>query len=167
MFLCFFLSWVLVMKKIANKKLQQVWLEHSISQLIKPTQNVILKKMGLSFCDASERSVEGPSCQFSYIPGGSGFSEKTLILKETIFSSGKVKAFASYSSKQNSINCRGCSTALSISPEHYAHILHLWTSSLTAEANGNLKPGQIGHVAEAGDQNQMDLSSRETLVFTG
>lgn len=72
---------------------------HSISQLIKATQKVILKRRGLVFWDASERSTEGPSCQFSYTPGALGFSEKTLIFKETISSWGEVKAFAYYTSK--------------------------------------------------------------------
>ncbi|KAF2978866.1 hypothetical protein EK904_006115 [Melospiza melodia maxima] len=45
---------------------------------------------------------------------GLGFSEKTPILKETISSLGEAKAFVYCSSKQNSMNCRGYSPALSI-----------------------------------------------------
>lgn len=129
-------------KKIAKQRFIAT-LVYSISQLIKPTQNVILKRMGLGSCNPSERSAEGPSCQFLYTSGALGFSEKTLILKETISSLGEILYytvyFVYYSSKENSINCRSCSTALSISPEHYVHIWHLWTSSSTAEANGNFK----------------------------
>lgn len=165
MFLCFlFLSWV-SHERIAKQRFIASMTGALNWPVNKTYSECHSEKDGFGFLWYIRKVSRGSFLPVVITPGALGFAEKILILKETIFSLGEVKAFAYCSSKQNSINCRGCSTALSI-PQSI--MLTCGVCELPAQLQRQMetKPGQTGHAAEAGEQNQMDLLSRETLAFT-
>lgn len=73
------------MKKIAKQRFIASMTGALNWPVVKTYSECHSEKDGFGFLKCiRERLVAGPSCQFSYVPGTLGFSEKTLILKETI-----------------------------------------------------------------------------------